>query len=67
MSKVSKMANFKYLVRFEDREGHVRYGETSAEASRSDLIGLSLNTYEGGEPWDKDFRLTEKKATVSRV
>jgi hypothetical protein len=61
------MVNFKYLVRFEDEAGHVRYGEASAEAIRSDLNGLSLNIYEGPEPWDDDFRLTEKKATVSRV
>ena len=45
----------------------MQYGEASAEASGSGLSGLTLNTYEGGEPWDKGFHLSEKKATVSRV
>jgi hypothetical protein len=66
-SKISKMVNFKYLVRTQDDEGQARYAEASAEVVRSDLVGLSLTTYEGGEPWDVDFRLTEKKAKVSRV
>ena len=62
------MVAFKHLVRFEDKDGHVQYGEASAEASRSDMTGLSLNIYEGGsEPWQENFSLSEKKATVSRV
>jgi hypothetical protein len=61
------MANFKYLVRFEDQEGHVQYGEASAEASRADLTGLTVNIYEGSAPWNDDFRTSEKKATISRV
>ena len=61
------MVEFKYLVRFEDHEGHVHYGETSAEGARSDLTGLSVNIYEGTAPWDDGFHISEKKATIAQV
>lgn len=62
------MVGFKYLVRFEDEDSHVQYGEASAEASHSDMTGPSLDNYKGaGEPWQENVRLSEKKATVSRV
>ena len=53
------MADFNYLVRFEDQKGDVHYGEISAEDARSDLVGKSLNIYEGVSPWNKNFCLSK--------
>lgn len=61
------MFNFNRLVRFEDQKGQVHYGEASIQDAQSDLIGQSLKIYEGSEPWDNDFHLTEDTATISRV
>ena len=61
------MVEFKYLVRFEDHEGNVHYGEASAEEARSDLTGLSVNIYEGSAPWDDDFHISDRRATIAQV
>ncbi|TVY84568.1 Fumarylacetoacetate hydrolase domain-containing protein [Lachnellula suecica] len=61
------MVNFNYLVRFEDQEGHIHYGEASPQDAQSDLVGRSLKVYKGGALWDDNFLLSETVATVSRV
>jgi hypothetical protein len=61
------MVNFNYLVRFEDQSGNVHYGETTAQAARSELVGQTVATYEGRDPWDEDFKLSGNKATISKV
>ncbi len=61
------MANFNYLVRFEDENGNVQHGETTGEGDESGFVGQTLNIYKGGAPWDKNFSLSKSKATVRRV
>ncbi len=60
------MASFTRLVRFEDSQGQIQYGEVGEEW-QSGLEGRSVKIFDGSTPWDDDFRLTEKKATISKV
>lgn len=41
-------SKFKRLVRFEDTEGRVLYGESP---SSGDLIGQQVSVYAGNDPW----------------
>ncbi len=63
---IISMASFTRLVRFEDSQGQTHYGEVGKEW-QSELEGRSVNIFEGSTPWDDDFRLTEKKAKISKV
>ena len=65
----NKMAAFGKLIRFKNALGNVFYGEASAlETVTTDaLIGAMIPVYEGGEPWDPTFRLTEQRETIAMV
>jgi hypothetical protein len=59
---------FKRLVRFEDAEKQIHYGEIPAEISLlSDLIGLKVPIYEGNAPWDTNFLLTPRREAIVKV
>jgi hypothetical protein len=62
------MSKFQRLVRFEDLQGTVHYGELgSSNVDESGYPGLELNTYEGSTPWSEDFHSTGKKAIIAKV
>jgi hypothetical protein len=62
------MAKFQRLVRFEDAQGAVHYGEVSANiAWDADLVGAEVETYAGEAPWAEDFALTGTKAKIAKV
>ncbi|KAH8807703.1 fumarylacetoacetate hydrolase family protein [Xylogone sp. PMI_703] len=62
------MAGFQRLIRFEDSEGTVHYGEVDTTGYlQEDLVGLEVSIYEGSEPWSADFRLTEKRSKIAKV
>lgn len=62
------MANFKRLVRFEDDAGATHYGEVpESHRWQDDLAGVTLNIYEGGQPWESNFKLTKHTAKIVKV
>lgn len=61
------MATFQYLLRFEDKGGNIHYGEAGAPGSEHDFLHRKLKTYSGSNPWDPDFQLSDKSATVAKV
>jgi hypothetical protein len=61
------MVIFDRLVRFEDLQGKIRYGEARDEPWDRDLTGRSLRVYDGESPWDPCFRLSDETATVAQV
>jgi hypothetical protein len=62
------MAIFKRLVRFEDASATIQYGEIPLDSSwDSELEGLIVRIYEGRNPWDLDFILTEQTEKISKV
>lgn len=62
------MSNFQRLVRFEDTEGNVQYGELDTAGNLTDqLIGLEVTTYDGTTPWSEDLKLTENRAKIAKV
>jgi hypothetical protein len=64
----NQMATFNRLVRFEDATGKVSFGEIPADiAWDQDLIGLSVELYEGAAPWDADFHLTKSKGKIAKI
>ena len=61
------MNNFRYLVRFKDEDGHIRYGEAGAVHDQSTLVGQTVATYEGSIPWGPDFHLSSERAVITNV
>lgn len=55
--------NVRTLIRFEDTNGVVRYGEVSDNVK--DLEGRQVSTYTGIDPWD--LQASADVATVSKV
>jgi hypothetical protein len=54
---------FKRLVRFEDEEGTIRFGEAPEDIDA--LLGRSVSVYEGDQPWE--LTPGNEQAEVSRV
>lgn len=62
------MSKFQRLIRFEDPQSQVHYGEIgSSKEGDSRFIGLEVSIYEGSTPWSEDFHLTEKRAKITKV
>lgn len=61
------MAPLDYLVRFEDEHSNVLYGHTTADDLRSEMVGQSLNIYDGSVPWEAGFTLSNRKGRVCKV
>lgn len=62
------MSNFQRLIRFEDSQGQVHYGELgSGNAEDLNFTGLEVQTYAGSTPWAEDFCLTATTAKISRA
>lgn len=62
------MCKFQRLIRFEDLQGKVHYGELgSSNVDESSYPGLEVNTFEGSTPWSEDFHSTGKKAIITKV
>lgn len=63
-----EMAAFNRLVRFEDATGKVLYGELPKDTAwHQDLIGLTVELYQGTAPWDADFHLTKSKGKIAKL
>jgi len=59
---------FERLVRFEDAQGNIHYGEVpSSIAWDADLVGEEVETYTGETPWAVEFKLTGRKAKIAKV
>lgn len=57
-------ACFTRLVRFKDPLGQILYGE----APENDiLVGQTVPTYSGSNPWDPNLKATGQMATVAEV
>ncbi|KAK5051554.1 hypothetical protein LTR84_003206 [Exophiala bonariae] len=61
------MNAFKYLLRFEDENGNIHYGEAGGPGSEGDFLQQKLKTYSGKTPWDPDFQLSDKTATIAKI
>jgi hypothetical protein len=62
------MSKFQRLVRFEDSQGQVHYGELgSIQVEDSSFTGLEVATFEGATPWSEEFHLTGRKAKIVKV
>lgn len=62
------MPIFQRLVRFEDEQGTVHYGELGNNTvDGSSYIGLYVNTFEGTTPWAEDFQATGRSARITKV
>lgn len=57
---------FSRLVRFEDSNGTVHYGEAGSDWQK-DLRGQTVPTYNISDPWDEEFALTGKEVQVAKV
>lgn len=60
------MVNFNYLVRFEDENGVIHFGEAGAGGSEGELVGRSVPVYTGEAPY-KQLQLSGSKATIAKV
>jgi len=58
--------SFERLVRFRASDGQIYYGEAGSEW-QSDLKGKEVQLFSGSDPFDSNFQLSDKKATVSEV
>lgn len=59
---------FNKLIRFQDPQGTVRYGEVPQGVPwDADLVGLTVQLYEGAQPWDENFRLVQNTAKVAAL
>lgn len=62
------MSKFQRLIRFEDPQGEVHYGELGSRSERHlSYVGEEVNTYEGTTPWSEDFHPTGMKAKIEKV
>jgi hypothetical protein len=59
-------AQFTRLVRFEDSNGNIHYGEAGSDW-RKDLIGQTIPTYSISSVFEEDFPLTGSKVEVAKV
>ena len=59
---------FDRLVRFANNDGQTFYGEAPPLAfDLSSLIGEKVPVFEGGEPWNPEFKLSGKTQTIAKV
>lgn len=58
--------SFSRLVRFEDVNGQVNYGEAGDEWHQ-DLVGRKVPTYNITDPFVDDFPLSGKEVEVAKV
>lgn len=66
--KAGRMSKFQRLVRFEDPQGQVHYGELGgSDLPISNFTGRKVNVYEGSTPWSDEFYLTTKKGKIAKV
>lgn len=63
------MSPFERLVRFKNPAGVTFYGEVELKETptKETLVGASVTVYEGGDPWDDSFKLTEKREQIAEV
>lgn len=59
-------AKFTRLIRFEDAQGKVHYGEAGPDWQK-DLRGQKVPTYDISDPWASEFPLTGKQVQVAKV
>ncbi|EXJ87213.1 hypothetical protein A1O3_04172 [Capronia epimyces CBS 606.96] len=59
---MASTSTFKQLVRFQDGEGRIHYGEVE---SVDNLVGQTATIYDGEQPWS--LVATTKKATIASV
>ena len=57
---------FQRLVRFEDPQGIIRYGEAGLDWSKG-LVGQTVPTFTTSNPYDDDYTLSGNHAKISRV
>ena len=57
---------FSRLVRFEDKNGDIHYGEADADWKRN-LVGQIVPTYVVTNVFDNDYTLTGKSVEISKV
>lgn len=55
-------SEFKRLIRFEDTEGRVLYGESP---SSGDMIGQQVSVYAGNDPWH--LEATDAVVKIAKV
>lgn len=61
-------SKFTRLVRFADPSGKIWYGEADGkELTKDGLVGQSVSTYQGQNPWDEDFSLTKEIKEIAEV
>ncbi|EXJ69173.1 uncharacterized protein A1O5_08108 [Cladophialophora psammophila CBS 110553] len=61
-------ASFGRLVRFEDSNGEIQYGEVPEQLSSSDdLTNVDVRVYNGGLPWGSSSKLGTSTAKIARV
>jgi hypothetical protein len=62
------MAPFQHLVRFESASGETCYGEAGRHnVSQGILVGQEVQVYDGDNPWEPDFKLSERVETIKKV
>ena len=62
------MPLFNRLVRFENENGRVLYGDAPDDATTLDsLIGTEVDVFEGDTPWGPIFQRTSKRDIVAKV
>jgi hypothetical protein len=62
------MASFQHLVRFESASGETCYGEAGRNnVSQGILVGQEVQVYDGDNPWEPDFKLSERVETIKKV
>lgn len=61
------MSKFDRLVRFTATDGQTCYGELGASPAPRDLVGKTVPVFSGLNPWDEDFVLNGKEATIKEV
>ncbi|OAG44979.1 hypothetical protein AYO21_00941 [Fonsecaea monophora] len=59
-------AKFTRLIRFEDAQGAIHYGEAGPDWDK-DLHGQTVPTYDISDPWAAEFPLTGKHVAVTKV
>lgn len=59
-------ANFTRLVRFEDPQGQVHYGEAGSDWKK-DLHGQKIPTYDISSPFDSEYRSSGLEIEVAKV
>lgn len=63
------MGSFQRLVRFENALRETFFGEAESgdKLTVEKLVNSTLRVYNGNDPWDAEFSLTEKHEVVHRV